>query len=176
MTAPFIAEIKMFGGNFAPRNYANCDGALLAINQNTALFSLLGTTYGGNGTTTFQLPNLQGRVPIHRGQSQGTSPYVLGEVGGVEDTTLLSTNLPSHSHPLTIAASTGGGTSGTPGPTTVLASSTARDRMYSTAAPDTTVIGGNSGLSGGNQPFSVVQPYLVVTFIIALQGIFPARN
>jgi microcystin-dependent protein len=172
MTQPFLGEIKMFGGNFAPNGYAFCNGALLAISQNTALFSILGTTYGGNGTSTFQLPNMQGRSPVHWGNGQGLSPIVLGEEGGAESVTLNQTQLPSHTH--TFSAVSGGGTTGTPGPGEFLAGSTARDRIYSSAAADTSLNG--IGAAGSNLPFAIRPPYLGVTFIIALLGIFPSRN
>jgi microcystin-dependent protein len=174
MSQPFIAEIKMFGGNFAPRGYATCNGQLLSIAQNTALFSILGTTYGGNGTTNFQLPNLQGRVPIHMGQGLGGSSYTEGQVGGTENVTLLQSQLPAHTH--TLAANNGPGNSAAPGGNEVLAASTARDRLYTTNAPNTALSPTSVGLTGSNLPVSIVQPYLVVNFIIALVGIFPSRN
>src|SRR5215207_9632471 len=107
MSEPFIGEIRMFGGNFAPRGWAFCEGQLLSIAQNTALFSILGTTYGGNGTTTFALPDLRGRVPIQPGQGPGLSPYTLGQMSGQENVTLLITNIPAHTH--TLGASGGQG-------------------------------------------------------------------
>ncbi len=174
MASPFLAEIKMFGGNFAPRGYALCNGQLLPIAQNTALFSLLGTTYGGNGQTTFALPDLQGRVPIHPGQGPGLSSYSLGQVGGVEAVTLLTTQIPAHNHPL--AANAGPGTNAAPATNEVLATSTTRDNIYSTAAPNTTLSPQAIGAAGGSQPHTNIQPYLCVHFIIALQGIYPSRN
>src|ERR1700719_3340863 len=107
MATPYIGEIRMFGGNFAPRNWALCNGQLLLISQNTALFSILGTTYGGNGTTTFGLPNLQGRVPIHWGSGAGLSTYAPGQTAGAESVTLLQSNLPPHSHAVNAIASGG---------------------------------------------------------------------
>ena len=172
MASPFLAEIKMFAGNFAPRGYAFCSGQILAIAQNTALFSLLGTTYGGNGQTTFALPNLQGRVPMHAGQGPGLSPRTLGEVGGTETVTLLTTNMPAHSH--TLAANSGPGNNSAPAANVVPAASTARDRLYTTNAANTTM--GSTSIAGQNQPVSIIQPYLVVNFIIAIEGIFPSRN
>jgi microcystin-dependent protein len=174
MASPFLAEIKMFGGNFAPRGYAFCNGQILAISQNTALFSLLGTTYGGNGISTFALPNLQGRVPLHWGQGPGLSNYVLGEVIGAETVTLLSTQIPQHTHALNVNGNAG--TDGVPASSMVLAASTARDKVYSTSAANTTLAPQAIGLTGGSQPHSIVQPVLAVSFIIALQGIFPSRN
>jgi microcystin-dependent protein len=174
MASPFLAEIKMFGGNFAPRGYAFCNGQILSISQNTALFSLLGTTYGGDGITNFALPNLQGRVPIHWGSGAGLSTYVIGEQGGVENVTLIQSQLPSHNHSLT--ASSGAGTGAAPAATEVLAASTTRDKLYSTSAPNTTLSAQAIGTTGGNLPHTNLQPYLAVSFIIALQGIFPSRN
>jgi microcystin-dependent protein len=172
MTQPFIGEIKMFGGNFAPRNYALCDGQLLAISQNTALFSILGTTYGGNGVNNFALPDMRARVPVHQGQGLGLSSYVIGQEGGNEQVTLNQTQMPAHTH--TFSAVSGGGTTGTPGPGELLAQSTARDRIYSTAGADTSL--GGIGFTGSGLPVPTLPPYLAVTFIIALLGIFPSRN
>ena len=176
MSQPFLAEIRMFGGNFAPRNWAFCNGQILPISQNTALFSLLGTTYGGNGQTTFALPNLQATVPLCPGQGPGLSNYVLGEQTGVPTVTLLQTEMPAHSHP--VNASTAAGT--TTDPTGNLWASSVGGRtpppLYSNVAPNTTMAANEIGVSGGSQPHENRQPFLAVTFIIALSGIFPARN
>ena len=174
MASPFLGEIKMFGGNFAPRGYAFCSGQILPIAQNTALFSLLGTTYGGNGQTTFALPDLRGRVPVHQGQGPGLSPYDLGQVGGTETTTLTVNQMPSHNH--FIAANSGPGTTAAPASNAALAASTARDRLYTTNATNTNLAPASLSPTGGNQPVSILQPYLVINFIIALEGIFPSRN
>jgi microcystin-dependent protein len=174
MATPFLAEIKMFGGNFAPIGYALCNGQLLAISQNSALFSLLGTTYGGNGQTTFGLPDLRGRVPIHAGSGPGLTPYVLGEIAGTESVTLLQSQMPAHNH--LVEANSSAGTATAPSTTLVLAASTARDKVYSTAAPNTTLSPAAIGVAGSSQPHNNIQPYLVVNFIIALQGIFPSHN
>ena len=174
MASPFLAEIKMFAGNFAPRGYAFCSGQILSIAQNTALFSLLGTTYGGNGQTTFALPDLRGRVPIHPGQGPGLSLYNLGEQGGAETVTLIATQIPAHTHALNV--NTGAGTNAAPAANEVLAASTARDKLYTTAAPNATLAPQAVGTAGGSQPHTNIQPYLSVNFIIALQGIFPSRN
>jgi microcystin-dependent protein len=174
MATPFLGEIKMFAGNFAPRSYAFCSGQILAIAQNTALFSILGTTYGGNGQTTFALPNLQGRVPIHAGQGPGLSTYSLGQVGGTETVTLNINQIPSHTHLLT--ANNGPGTSAAPANNMVLAGSTARDRVYTTNPANVTLAPNAVGNAGGSQPFSNIQPYLAINFIIAIEGIFPSRN
>lgn len=172
---PFIGEIKMFGGNFAPRGFAFCDGQLLSISQNTALFAILGTTYGGDGRTTFGLPDLRGRVPVHAGTGPGLSSYRIGQKGGTETTTITVANLPAHSHPYAApAVSEDGNTSvptgAVPGGTKVL------DKEYSTEAPNTTMKSGAVGNTGGNQAIDNVQPYGTINYIIALVGIFPSRS
>ena len=171
---PFIGQILMVGFNFAPVGWALCNGQLLPIAQYTALFSLLGTMYGGDGRTNFALPNLQGRVPIHQGNSAGTSNYVIGESGGIEHVTLLVNNLPAHSH--TANCSTMPGSNADPAKgfwaqvntaTTTPSYATSSNAQMAPTAIATT---------GGNQPITVVQPFLCVNFIIALEGIFPSRN
>jgi microcystin-dependent protein len=199
MADPFIGEIQMFAGNFAPRGWAFCNGQLLSIQAYQALFAIIGTTYGGNGQTTFALPNLQGRAPVHAGQSPGTSRYTLGEVGGTENVTLTINELPTHSHGVALSgtgnvsvalgACTAAGNASVPGPTTVPAKITSgltSYNAYSTATPDTTLlpvstttsvnVNGNTGLTGNNLPVPIVQPYVVVNFIIATEGVFPSRN
>ena len=170
---PFLGMIVLFGFNFAPIGWAFCNGQLLPINQNQALFALLGTTYGGNGTVNFALPNLQGRVPIHFGQGAGLSSYLLGQAGGVESATLLINNMPAHNHTLN-AVSDPGGTSVPAG--AFHANTGALDPDYKTSgtlvAMNTAAIANN----GGNQPFSIIQPYLAGNYCIALQGVFPSRN
>lgn len=179
MSEPFIGEIIMFGGNFAPRGWALCNGQLLSIAQNTALFSILGTTYGGDGQTTFALPNLQGRVAIHPGQGPGLSPYVLGQIGGTENVTLTTNQMPLHTHTATVNAAEAPQTVTDNPKGGVPAGSTGGPQVYG-AAPDgaTTMNAGmvTNAPAGGSQPFSIIQPYLCVNFIIALQGIFPSRN
>ena len=171
---PLLASLLIFAGNFAPVGWALCNGQLMAINQNQALFSLLGTTYGGDGTTTFALPDLRGRVPIHMGQGPGLSNYVIGQTGGTENTTLLATNLPSHTHPL-IATSEAGSTSDPTG--AYLGNTGALDREYNITGTTVQMNAGAIGLSsGGSQPFNNMQPFLTMNYIIALQGIFPSRN
>ena len=172
MSEPFIGEIRMFGFNFAPRGWALCNGQQLAIQQNAALFSLLGTTYGGNGVSTFQLPNLQGRVPIHMGTGAGLSTQVPGEMSGSENTTLLVSNLPSHNH--TLAVNSGAGTQASPSGT-YLAESDRRDFQFASSSNATMAASAISSI-GSNIPISIMQPYLVVNFCIALVGIFPSRN
>jgi microcystin-dependent protein len=170
-TEPFIAEIKLFAFNFSPRGYALCQGQIMSIAQNTALFSLVGTTYGGNGQTTFGLPDLRGRVPIGQGQGPGLSNYQMGQVSGTENTTLLATNMPAHIH--TLNCSTGAATSTSP--TGNFNAATEENPSYGSS------VGGNMhpnsiGVAGGSQPFSIMQPYLAMNYSIAVQGIFPSRN
>ena len=175
MSQPFVGEIKMFGGNFAPRSYAFCNGQLLSISQNTALFSLLGTTYGGNGTTTFALPNLQGRFPMHWGNGPGLSPRAIGESSGTETTTLSAAQMPAHNHVVNVATSTGTVSAAA---NNLLAASSTRGETHYAAAGGTTAALNPASLSstGGSQPLSIMPPFLAVTFIIALFGIFPSRN
>ena len=172
MSEPFVGEIRMFAGNFAPRGWAFCDGQLLAVSQNDALFSLLGTIYGGDGRTTFGLPDLRGRVPVHAGQGPGLSNYRLGASGGAESVTLTTNQLPSHSHPLQATDNLGT----TPNPSgNVLAKSTTIDAYF----PDTpsTALNNNSITNvGGSQSHTNLMPFLCVHFIIALFGIYPSRS
>lgn len=170
--SPYIAEIVLFGGNFAPRGWAFCNGQLLSISQNTALFSLLGTTYGGDGTTTFALPDLRGRVPIHaggfNGQGPGLSLYALGQTAGEEAHTLNNNEMPQHTHPL--PASTADATSNRPDPSRV----PARGGAYAGNGSTNTSL--PSSASGGNQPHNNIQPYQALNYIIAVEGIYPSRN
>ena len=172
MLEPFIGGIVLFAGNFNPRGYAFCQGQLLGIAQNTALFSILGTTYGGNGTTTFALPDLRGRAAIQQGTGPGLSPVVLGEVAGSEFVTILSTQMPVHNH--TMTGSTLAGDSSIP-TGAVPANSGALDKEYSTVFSSNVAMAA-TGVAGGNQPIGIRNPYLGLNYIIALQGIFPTRN
>jgi len=170
---PFIGQISMFAGNFAPRGWAFCDGQLLPISQNTALFSLLGTTYGGDGRTTFGLPDLRGRVPMHAGSGPGLSNRPQGQKLGVETNTITTNQMPSHSHAVNAVSEDGNQSvpSGNlPAGTKVL------DKEYSNAASNTTMDVGMIGSQGGGQAVNNMQPFITVRFIIALQGIFPSRN
>ena len=172
MAEPFLGQILMVGFNFAPRGWAYCNGQLLPIAQNTALFSLLGTTYGGNGQTTFALPNLQSRVPIHFGQGAGLSAYSLGETGGQESVTLTTPQMPAHNHTAALNASGGAGSDGSP-----TGNYLADGNQYTSST--NTSMNANAvaiGIAGGTQPHSNIQPYLGLNFIIALEGIFPSRN
>ncbi len=159
----------MFGGNFAPNGWAFCDGALLPISEYEPLFQLIGTTYGGDGQTNFALPNLQGRVPIHQGQSSGTSNYIIGETGGAETVTLNTNQLPNHSH--MARAVTGPGDLGTPSGGLWAGSITGQ---YSSAAPAALMNVRNVNLTGGSQPHENMPPFLTINFIISLFGTFPS--
>ena len=179
MSEPFIGEIIMFAGNFNPRGWALCQGQILSIAQNTALFSILGTTYGGNGQTTFALPDLRGRVPVGQGQGPGLSPYVLGQQAGTESVTLLTQQMPTHNH--LVNASEGNGSQQAPGNgflagPIVPTSGNAAVSAYRTSSDGTTMAPTSIANAGGNQPHPNIQPYLCINFIIALEGIFPSRN
>jgi microcystin-dependent protein len=177
MAEAYLGQIQAFGFNFAPRNWALCNGQTLAINQNTALFSLIGTTYGGNGQTTFQLPNLQGRLPMHQGSGQGLTPRVIGEVGGSENVTLLTTNLPQHSHALN--ASTQAAASDSPANNFLAAANDpATGNAFNVYGPTANTLMNPTaiGVTGSSIPFPIMPPYLVISFCIAVQGIFPSRN
>lgn len=177
MSDPFIGQITLFAGNFAPRGWAFCQGQILSIAQNTALFSILGTTYGGNGQTTFALPDLRGRVPVGTGQGPGLPSIDLGEQAGEPAHTLMTAEMPAHSHAAQAAGVAAGGSSAGPGGGT-WAASTARDNLYSNAAPDSPMAAGNIsvGTAGGSQPHNNMQPFTGLNYIIALEGIFPSRN
>ncbi|WP_155297477.1 phage tail protein [Deinococcus kurensis] len=167
MSEPFIGEIRLTGFNFAPLGWALCNGQVLSIMQNQALFSLLGTTYGGDGRVTFALPNLQGRMPIHAGNG-----YQLGQAGGAINHTLTLAELPQHTH--TVQASSQAGT--TPVPTgAVLAAPAHGGNLYSSGAASAALVGSTVGAAGGGQSHTNMQPSLVLNYIIALQGIYPSR-
>lgn len=179
MSDPFIGEIRMFGGNFAPTGWAMCNGGILPIAQNTALFSLLGTMYGGDGASTFGLPNLMDRVPIHRGMGPELSIYEQGQSGGQHNTTLNNANLPAHSH--SARGVNQGANQTTPGADTRFAAAPgARGKrgpsMYSSSTQSLTALSPAClTLVGSSQPVAITKPVLVVNFIIALQGIYPSR-
>ena len=180
MSEPFIGEIRLFGFNFAPRGWAFCQGQLMSIAQNTALFSLLGTTYGGDGRTSFGLPDLRGRVPVGQGQGPGLPAVNLGQVSGEPSHTLIATEMPGHNHPTTaqLNASGSAGNSTTPSGN-FPAVSTTRDNVYSNASGATLNAAAAQvtvGNAGGSQPHNNMQPYLGLNFCIALVGIFPSRN
>jgi len=181
MSDPFLGEIRMFGGNFAPTGWALCNGQLLSISQNTALFSLLGTTFGGDGQTNFALPNLQGRVAVHFGQGAGLSPYTLGQQGGSEQITLTINQTPAHSHAATITVAGSAHADAHSPAGAVLGGGPGRD-VYASSGPDgSTVMNAHMAtasvaMAGGNLPHPNIQPYTCVNFIIALQGIYPSRS
>ncbi|HEX2913784.1 MAG TPA: tail fiber protein [Chloroflexia bacterium] len=174
MAEPFIGEIRMFAGNFAPVGWALCNGQLLSIAQYDALFSLIGTIYGGDGQQTFGVPDLQGRAPVHQGQNLATgTTYPLGQMGGVETVTLLSTQLPQHTHAQAVSSSAGDSTSPQ---NNVPAASTANDKLYTSSGPNTTLLNTLVSAVGGNQPHDNMGPSLTINFIIALEGIYPPQN
>jgi microcystin-dependent protein len=191
MAEPFLGMIILVGFNFAPQGWAFCNGQLLPINQNTALFSLLGTQYGGNGVTTFALPDLRGRVPLGFGQGAGLSNYVQGQVGGVETVTLTINQMPIHTHVIAPGSLSGtprvknaAGNRQTPVGNVPAIEAAGVTATYSDQAPDASMAAGTITISGSptaanagaGQPFPVVQPYVAMNYCIALQGIFPSRN
>ncbi|MBD0381960.1 phage tail protein [Paenibacillus sedimenti] len=172
MSNPYVGEIRMFAGNFAPQGWAFCHGQLLAIAENDALFSLIGTTYGGNGQTTFALPDLRGRVPVHMGRSPHSgNTYTLGQEGGVETVTLILQQMPAHSHPVRAHSENGMGGNPKDG---VWASSSLQP--YSTDTPDGAMNAQAITSTGGNQPHDNMMPYVCVSYIISLYGILPSPN
>jgi microcystin-dependent protein len=174
MSDPFVAEIRMFGGNFAPTGWAQCNGQLLPISQNTALFSLVGTFYGGDGRSTFALPDLQGRAPMHQGNGTGLSQRFVGEESGVEFVTLLQTEMPLHTH-----SAMGSSTlSNQQSPVQNFWGGSTQNRHFAAFAAGNVVQMNplELGVTGGSLPHNNLQPYLVVTFIIAMQGVFPPRS
>jgi microcystin-dependent protein len=175
MGEPFIGEIRMFGGNFAPAGWAFCDGQLIPISENDALFTLIGTTYGGDGQETFAVPDLQGRIPIHAGAGPGGITYQLGEKGGVESVTLTVNQIPTHSH--VPVASTNPGTVSSPLGAIFSACGTG-EQIYSTPPnPPASAMMANAILpTGGSQPHENLAPYLCISFILSLFGVFPSQT
>ena len=177
----YIAEIRMFAGNFAPRNWALCQGQIMSIAQNTALFSLLGTTYGGNGQTTFALPDFRGRVAVGVGQGPGLANKDLGEISGSESVTLAVTQIPAHSHTATINVNAGLGNQSNPSGNFLAGGQDATANPIPTYATASTAASLNAGSvtggnTGGSQPHTNMQPYCGMNYIICLFGIFPSRN
>ncbi|ANF51053.1 phage tail protein [Chryseobacterium glaciei] len=170
---PFLGQIAFVPYNFVPKNWAACNGQLLPISQNQALFALLGTQYGGNGTTNFALPDMRGRMLVHEGQAPGgTTNYTMGQTGGAESVTLLVTQMPSHSH--TVNAVTAEGNQNTP-TNTLPADTKILDKEYSDATPNTTMKSTMINPVGGNQPHENRPPFLTLKCIISLQGVFPSQ-
>lgn len=169
MSEPFLGQIQPFGFNFPPRGWATCDGQILPISQNTALFALLGTTYGGDGRTTFALPDLRGRTALHFGSGPGLSPRLMGERSGSESVTLVPGELPPHNHALNAVAEAEN--ENKPQGNLLAAAS-----IYHAPPPDTTLAASAIGLTGEGLPHPNMQPYLVINWCIALVGIFPSRN
>lgn len=176
MSNPFVAEIRLVGFNFAPLGWALCDGQILPISQNTALFSLLGTIYGGNGINNFALPNLQSRTPIGAGQGPGLSLYDLGEETGSETVTLQTTEMPSHTHGLQGTTTTATTTDPTGNLFAVTNATSRINKLYANSANTTPMAATVLSAAGGSLPHNNLQPYLTMNYIIALQGIFPARS
>ena len=180
----YIGIVKLFAGTFAPRGWAYCDGSLLSIAQNTALFSILGTTYGGNGQTTFALPDLRSRVPVGAGNGPGLTAVVPGQMAGANNVTLLASQMPQHTHlqtvatqAATVAAPSNSQLPAVPNGVTLGSEESVSIKAFGPATGATTVLASNSiGVAGGNQPFSVMPPYTGMNYIICLQGIFPSRN
>jgi len=192
MAQPFLGEIILVGFNFAPQGFAFCNGQVMAIAQNDALFALIGTTYGGDGITTFNLPDLQGRVPIGMGTGPGLTPYVIGQVGGVETLTLTTNQLPQHNHTVDISGLTAPpkctgapANQRSPGGNVPAGEAAGVTAPYSSLAPDADMASGSmtvtgsvpvSSAVGGNFPHDNMQPSLTLSYCIALQGIFPSQN
>ncbi|MGF6429209.1 MULTISPECIES: phage tail protein [Bradyrhizobium] len=172
MAQPFVGEIRMFGGNFVPVGWHFCDGSLLAISENETLFQLIGTTYGGDGQNTFALPDLRGRLPLHMGTASSGTTYQIGENGGAETVTLTTLQIPSHTHALMGSKNNGS----QPGPSNnVLASSTLM-QLYAVENADAPMAASSVSFVGGSQPHTNLQPFLCVSFIISLFGIFPSQG
>lgn len=169
---PYLGTIMLFGGNFAPRGWVFCNGQLLSIANDSALFALLGTTYGGDGQTTFAVPDLRSRVPIHQGQGPGLSNYIMGQQAGTETVTLTSNQIPSHTHAVGVSSSDA--STGTPSPSVTLG--VAAGEIYIADAADGAMNAQSIGLAGGSQPHDNLQPYLALNYVIATEGIFPSRN
>ncbi|MEZ4778780.1 MAG: tail fiber protein [Flavobacteriaceae bacterium] len=178
---PFIGQIQPFGFNFAPQGWALCNGQLLSIAQNSALFSLLGTTYGGDGQTTFALPDLRGRIPLHFGSGPGLPTYQMGQRAGSYQITLNTSNLPTHNHGLVVSsgnasqtAATAGASIATPG--TLSGRTFTATNGFNTSTPDTVLNAASIANNGGNQAFNSMNPYIVINWCIAIFGIFPSRG
>src|SRR5262249_13690651 len=171
MSSPYVGEIRIFAGNFAPQGWAFCDGSLIPIAENPTLFQLIGTTYGGDGQSTFALPDLRSRVPIHAGTDAGRT-FTLGETGGAETETRTTTQIPAHSH--VPQANSGAGNQSSPANGVWASPSTGT--IYSNVAPTLTMDPAAAGMAGGSQPHDNMMPFLVVNFILSLFGVFPSQT
>lgn len=171
MINPFLGTVNLFAGNFAPRGWAIASGQILPIAQNTALFALLGTTYGGNGQTTFALPDLRGRAPIHFGQGPGLPNIDIGEVSGTETVSLIASEMPSHNHTMNVSSAKGN----TVNPNNNYLAATPAFIQYS-SGPANTTTAAITNFSGNGQPHNNMQPYIVMNYCVALEGLFPSRN
>jgi microcystin-dependent protein len=171
MSNPYVGEIRMFGGNFAPQGWMFCDGSILAIAQNEVLFQLIGTTYGGDGQTSFALPDLRGRAPLHQGTGPGLSTRVIGEQGGSETVTVTTSQMPQHTHTLKASSGLSTGAAGAGG---VLAASSVN--IYGSGPPTTPMAVQGISAQGGAQPHENMAPYLAISYIISLFGIFPSQS
>jgi microcystin-dependent protein len=173
MAQPYIGEIRMFAGNFAPSGWAFCDGRLISIAQNSALFNLLGTTYGGDGINTFALPDLRGRVPIHQGQGPGLNPNVIGQIGGEENLTLTAAQMPAHHHEFVSTAPPG---LDSPINSVLGSPASGGAELYAVSGLDGAMNAAANASVGFSQPHPNLMPYLCTSFIISLFGVFPSRN
>jgi microcystin-dependent protein len=180
---PYVGEIRLFAGNFAPAGWLFCDGSLLPIAENEVLFVLIGTTYGGDGQETFALPDLRGRVPVGIGNGPGLSSINIGQSAGSESVTLSNTNVPAHSHNAQITVVNGNATQSTPTATSNLATAGSMSgrsfvpaTTYVEAAPDVTIASGSTSSVGASEPVSIMKPYIGINYIISLYGIFPSQN
>ena len=172
MGQPFIGEIRMFASSFAPAGWAFCDGALMPISENDALFNLIGTTYGGDGQSTFALPNLQSRVPIHAGAGPSGTVYTRGEMAGVEEVTLTTQQIPAHTHAVTVSGDAGAVTD----PTGAVVGSNPTIQLFRPGNATSALNATAMSPVGGSQPHTNIQPYLAITFIISLFGIYPQQT
>jgi len=172
MSSPYVGEIRMFGGNFPPAGWMFCDGSTLPISENEVLFQLIGTTYGGDGQSTFQLPDLRGRVPVHQGQGGGLSNYVIGQKAGVETVTITAGQTPNHGHLLSASTETGDQVT----PENNVPASSFNVTPYINDVTDSNFAPNAIGPAGGSQPHENMQPFLCISYIISLFGIFPSQN
>ena len=180
MSDQYVGEIRLFPFNFAPQGWALCQGQTLAVSSNTALFSLLGTNYGGNGASNFQLPNLQGQVAVNSGQARGLSPYVVGETAGQSTVTLIQSTMAAHNHAFNVDSADGTATASAGNQLAKAAVGGKGEQvtanLYNATTPNTTLSPTTLGFAGGSQAHNDVQPYLAMTYCIALQGVFPQRS